>query len=447
MPYIAVKGTHDIYGNEAFGYSYIENVFKAVSELYGYREIETPVMEYTNLFERSTGESSDVVRKEMYTFLDKGERSITLRPEGTAGVIRAIVERKYYANADLPLKVFYCGPIFRYERPQLGRYRQFIQVGVECVGEDSPYQDAECICMAMQSFAMLGFKHLKLKVNTLGDAETRAKYRKALQDFFGEKIEGMCDDCKQRLKLNPMRILDCKVPEDQEIVKLAPKMKDYLSEEAENRFYLTLSILNEMGIEYEVDDTLVRGLDYYGQIVFEIHALSDTGKDYGALCGGGHYDGMLTTLGGPSDIDHGVGFAAGVERVYSLMKDNGLLEGLGYDLDIYVMPIGEEIIPDCYILTENLRAMGYSAIMPYKTSKMGSMFKKAERSGAKFALIIGEDELQKGIGQLKNLATKEQIEVHLEQLEEELSEIFSKLDGQHEHEEGCDCPECAHHNA
>ena len=444
MPsYIAVKGTHDIFADEADVYLYIQNMFRAVSELYGYRLIETPVMEYTPLFERSTGESSDVVRKEMYTFLDKGERSVTLRPEGTAGVIRSIVEHKRYANADLPLKVYYNGPVFRYERPQLGRYRQFIQAGVECVGEDSPYLDAECIALAMQTFSMLGFKKLKLKVNTLGDAETRVNYRKALEEYFSKHIDSMCEDCHQRLKLNPLRILDCKVEEDQEIVKGAPKMKDYLSVEAENRFYETLSIINDMGIEYEIDDTLVRGLDYYGHIVFEIHALSDTGKDYGALAGGGHYDGMLTTLGGPSDIDHGVGFAAGVERVYSLMRDNGLADELVHNLDIYCMPVGEEMLEACFDMVQNLRALGYSAIMPFHPSKLGSMFKKAERSGARFALIVGDEELQRGVVQLKNLATKQQKEISIENLEEELDEAFSSFEDLL-HGDDCDCPECHH---
>lgn len=442
MSYIAVKGTHDIYKDEYDAYAYIQNVFASVAELYGYRGIETPILEHTNLFERSTGEGSDVVRKEMYTFLDKGERSLTLRPEGTAGVARAVVERKLYATADLPLKLHYHGPVFRYERPQLGRYRQFIQSGVECIGEDSPYLDAECICLAMSCFQMLGFKHLKLKVNTLGDEATRLAYRKALEEYFAPKIDMMCEDCKQRLKLNPLRILDCKVPEDQAQVVGAPKLKDFLSEEAEERFYKTLSIINMMDIEYEIDDTLVRGLDYYGHIVFEIHALSSTGKDYGALAGGGHYDNMLASLGGPSEGDHGVGFAAGVERVYSVMKDDGLLDGVSHDLDIYLIPVGEEILDDCFEILEVIRSLGYSAIMPVKSSKLGSMFKKADRSGAKFALILGEEELSRGVAQLKNLSSKEQIEIQLSQLEEALDEAFDSLP----HEEGCTCEQCQNSN-
>ncbi|MCR5491897.1 MAG: histidine--tRNA ligase, partial [Bacilli bacterium] len=235
----AVKGTHDLFGEEADGYAYIQNLFKAVAKQYGYQNIETPILEHTEVFTRSTGEASDVVRKEMYTFLDKGDRSLTLRPEGTAGVIRSIVEKKLYATNDLPLKVFYAGPVFRYERPQLGRYRQFTQAGVEAVGEDSPRLDAECIALAMRALAYLGFKNLVVKVNTLGDAESRLAYKEALKAYFADKIDGMCEDCHQRLELNPMRILDCKVPEDQKIAQGAPKMKDYLSLEAGKRFYET----------------------------------------------------------------------------------------------------------------------------------------------------------------------------------------------------------------
>ena len=261
MPYIAVKGTHDIFGEEGKGYAYIQTLFKAVAELYGYRPIETPVLEYTEVFQRSTGESSDVVRKEMYTFLDKGNRSVTLRPEGTAGVVRSIVEHKLTATEDMPLKVYYAGPVFRYERPQLGRYRQFLQAGIEAVGMDSPRLDAEAICLAMQVLSMLGFENLKIKVNTLGDAQSRAAYAASLREYFSSKIDSMCDDCKQRLTLNPMRILDCKVPEDHEIALGAPKMREFLTEEAEARFYQTLSLLAERGIDYEIDDGLVRGLD------------------------------------------------------------------------------------------------------------------------------------------------------------------------------------------
>ena len=433
MPVFAVKGTHDLFGEEASCYAYIENVFKAVCELYGYKPIETPVLEYTEVFDRATGESSDVVRKEMYTFLDKGSRSVTLRPEGTAGVIRSIVEKKLYATVDLPLKTYYVGPVFRYERPQLGRYRQFIQAGVEAVGVDSPRLDAETIILAMRVLGMLGFDKLKVKVNTLGDQASRAAYKEALKSYFSEHIDDMCEDCHERLRLNPMRILDCKVEEDQKIVAGAPKMKDYLSQEAEKRFYETLSILNDLNVDYEIDDTLVRGLDYYGHIVFEVHAQSDTGADYGALLGGGHYDGMLNMFGGPKDNDSGVGFAMGVERIYSLMRDNNMLSQVETGLDIYAMPLGDDVRDDLFHLVEEIRTLGYSVEIPFTSLKMSSMFKRAERAKAKFALICGSEELERGVVQLKNLATKEQVEASIETLDVTLDELFGEEQEEHHH--------------
>lgn len=427
-----VKGTHDLYGDESYCYDYIENIFSIVAELYNYKKIETPCLEYTEVFSRGTGTSSDVVRKEMYTFLDKGDRSVTLRPEGTAGVMRSIVENKLYATNDLPLKAYYVGPVFRYERPQLGRYRQFYQAGIEAVGIDSSELDAEVVVFAMRVLGMLGFNGLKVKVNTLGDKESRLAYKEALKAYFAPRIESMCDDCKERLKLNPLRILDCKVDADQEIAKGAPKMRDYLSKSSEERFYHTLSILNEVGIEYEIDDSLVRGLDYYGEIVFEVHMLSPTGKDYGALLGGGHYDGLLSSFDGPSDIDHGVGFALGMERIYSLMKEFDLLKDIKQELDIYLIPLGEKAMEYSFSLAEQLRSLGYSIDRPYKMAKLGSYFKKAERSRAKLALIFGDDELEKGIIQIKDLDKKEQKEVSLDNLDKELDELFNEEDHHHE---------------
>lgn len=426
-----VKGTHDLYGDESYCYDYIENIFSIVAELYNYKKIETPCLEYTEVFSRGTGTSSDVVRKEMYTFLDKGDRSVTLRPEGTAGVMRSIVENKLYATNDLPLKTYYVGPVFRYERPQLGRYRQFYQAGIEAVGIDSSELDAEVVVFAMRVLGMLGFNGLKVKVNTLGDKESRLAYKEALKAYFAPRIESMCDDCKERLKLNPLRILDCKVDADQEIAKGAPKMRDYLSKSSEERFYHTLSILNKVGIEYEIDDSLVRGLDYYGEIVFEVHMLSPTGKDYGALLGGGHYDGLLSSFDGPSDIDHGVGFALGMERIYSLMKEFDLLKDIKQELDIYLMPLGEKAMEYSFSLAEQLRSLGYSIDRPYKMAKLGSYFKKAERSRAKLALIFGDDELEKGIIQIKDLDKKEQKEVSLDNLDKELDELFNEEDHHH----------------
>lgn len=442
MDYASVKGMHDIYGKEAAGMAYVASILKATAELYAYTEIVPPVLEYTEVFSRGTGESSDIVRKEMYTFNDKGDRSVTLRPEFTAGVVRAVVSNKMYATEEMPLKLYYCGPAFRYERPQLGRYRQFNQFGVEEIGQDSARVDAECIIMAMQGLYMLGFKKLSLKINTIGDEETRAKYREALKAYFAGHIDEMCDDCHERLKLNPMRILDCKVESDQKIALGAPKIKDYLSEASEKRFYETLSILNDLGVEYELDDSLVRGLDYYSEVVFEVHALAQDGTDYGALCGGGHYGGLVKELGGPDLV--GVGFAMGLERVYGLMDKDGLLTALDSGIDLYVMPVGENVLDDVFTLTEEVRQLGYSADTPLAALKMGAMFKKAEKRGAKFALILGEDELNKGVAQLKNLKTKEQSEISLKDLGEELDKAFAKA-YPNEDDDGCTESESSSH--
>jgi len=436
-----VKGTHDLIGLEAAKARMIEEVFRGMAELYGFKEARLPILEYTEVFARGTGESSDIVRKEMYTFLDKGERSVTMRPEFTAGLMRAIVSNKLYATEDLPLKLYYVGPAFRYERPQLGRYRQFNQFGIEAVGLDKAEADAEAILLALQAFAMLGFERLHLKVNTLGDAESRAAYRDALRAFFSERIDDMCADCHERLRLNPMRILDCKVEADQEIAKGAPRIKDYLSAASESRFYKTLSILNDFGVEYEIDENLVRGLDYYSEIVFEVHATSKDGTDYGALCGGGHYSGLIEQFGGP-DLP-GVGFAIGVERIAALMEKEGLFDELEDRLDVYVMPIGEEALEDAFAITTQIRCLGYSAETPFAAQKLGTLFKKATRRNARFALIVGEEELARGVAQLKNLATAEQKEIQLASLEEELDAVLGEEEEHHCHcgEGECHCHE------
>lgn len=437
MPIIqSVKGTHDLIGEEADAYAYIENVFYAVASTYGYERIDTPILEKTEVFVRSSGDSSDVVRKEMYTFLDKGDRSLTLRPEITAGVARSIVENKLYVTRDLPLKFAYCGPAFRYERPQLGRYRQFRQAGVECIGVDSPRADAECICLAVSVLAMLGFENIKVKVNTLGDRSSRAAYREVLTSYFSAHIDSMCEDCHERLRLNPMRILDCKVPEDRPIVDGAPKSSESLTEEADKRFYETLSILNDMGVDYEIDPTLVRGLDYYGHIVFEVHVAAPSGSDYGAVLGGGHYDSMLSAFGGPSENDSGVGFALGVERLYSLMKELGLTDHFKRKVDVYMMPLGEESLDEAFALTEQLRGNGFSVEMPFKSGKLGSYFKKAERRGALFGIILGEKEIEEGIVQVKNLLTQEQQSVPIEDLVDRLDEWIDEIEDDDHHHEG-----------
>ena len=418
-----VKGTRDIIGEEANAFNYIENLLKQICELFAYNEVRPPVMEYSELFVRGVGESSDVVRKEMYTFLDKAERSITLRPEFTAGIMRLIIQNKLLSTSELPVKSYYVGPVFRYERPQLGRYRQFSQFGVEAVGNNSPEIDVETIILAYTILTSLNLDGVTIKINTMGDEESRINYKKALKEYFAKYLDQMCPDCHSRFELNPLRILDCKVPEDQKIVAGAPKMKDFLSDSAKERFNKVLKLLDEMDIPYEVDDTLVRGLDYYSETVYEFHYVSSKGNDYGAIGGGGHYDKLVKELGGP-DVA-GVGFSFGVDRLFSILRDDELLpEGLNNPVEIYVIPMGDVSKVLAMQTTAALRISGYRTDLCFEEAKLGNMFKRAERKGAKFAVIIGENEVNNQEVIIKNLATTEQITVQVSELIEKISQLM-----------------------
>ena len=418
-----VKGTHDIIGKEADTYAYVENVMGQIASFFAFQPVRPPVLEYSELFVRGVGEGSDVVRKEMYTFLDKADRSVTLRPEFTAGIMRLIVQNKLIPVNELPLKFYYCGPVFRYERPQLGRYRQFNQFGVECVGHGSAYADVEVIALAYTMLQSLGLENVTIKINTLGDEESRNNYRTALREFFKDKVANMCGDCQNRYEINPLRILDCKVPEDQEIVKNAPKMSNYISEASKKRFNDVLDALKEMDIPYEVDDTLVRGLDYYSETVFEFHYVSKKGNDYGAIGAGGHYDKLVHELGGP-DVP-GVGFSFGVERLVSVLSDDELLPDLSMRLAAYVMPIGIESYKYALNVADELRLLGYPVDMCFDDVKLGNMFKRAEKKGARLALIVGEEEIKANTVIVKDMESKEQITVKFEELGEKCEAILA----------------------
>jgi histidyl-tRNA synthetase len=430
MDYSVVKGTHDVIQGEASAYTHVENILCQVASNYGYQEFRTPIIENSGLFMRSVGEGSDIVRKEMYTFKDKGDRDITLRPEMTAGVVRSMVNARLFASSDFPVKAFYVGPNFRYERPQQGRYRQFNQFGVECVGTDSIIRDVEVIELAYNSLKIIGFDKVTLKINTLGDEDSRVAYKQALVDYFSKHIETMCDDCKERIKLNPLRILDCKVPEDQVIVKDAPELKNYLSKDAKERFDETLKMLEKLEIPFEIDENLVRGLDYYTGVVFEFTYVSTNGLNVGSLGGGGHYGKLLKELGGP-DLE-GVGFAFGIERLISILKDENRLpqeEGL----DLYLMPLDKKYNENALELVTTLRNLGFSAEANFEGGSISSAFKKAERRSAKFALIFGEDEIKNNTVQVKDLNKKEQKEVKFDELFDFLDENLIDED-EHHHE-------------
>ena len=452
-----VKGTHDIIGEEASVYSAVENILKTTASAYGYNEVRPPVVEHTDLFIRGVGEGSDVVRKEMYTFDDKAGRSITLRPEFTAGIIRLTVQNKLLATHELPLKQFYCGPVFRYERPQLGRYRQFIQFGVESIGHASLYNDIECITLACNMLENLGLEGVVLKINTLGDDASRNAYKAALKDFFKDKIENMCPDCKSRYELNPLRILDCKVPEDQQIVKDAPKMSDFISKESSERFAAILRELDNQGIAYEVDDTLVRGLDYYSETVFEFHYTSNKGVNYGAIGAGGHYDKLVKEVGGP-DLP-GIGFSFGVERLVSVLKDDDKIAEESFKgIDVYVMPLDPQSQSFALLLANTLRGISISTDFCFDNVKLGNMFKRADKKQAKVAVIVGEEEIKNGTVNIKNLQTKEQVTVEVEKFVETVVDTLESLEehddccceddcccgGHHDHDHECCCGE--HHH-
>ena len=454
MPIQNVKGTHDIIGAEADVYENIENLLKHIATVFAFKQVRPPVLEHSEVFVRGVGESSDVVRKEMYTFEDKGGRSLTLRPEFTAGIIRLMVQNKILSNNELPYKAFYLGPVFRYERPQLGRYRQFNQFGVESVGHDSPVNDLEVIVLAYVILQSLGLENVTIKINTLGDEESRDNYRGALKEYFASHLEKMCPDCHSRYELNPLRILDCKVPEDQEIVKGAPKMSNFLSTASKERFAFMLKSLDELQIPYEVDEGLVRGLDYYSETVFEFHYTSKTGNNYGAIGAGGHYDKLVKELGGP-DLP-GVGFSFGIERLVSVLSDDGLVnieedEGVAF----YVMPLGIKSQVEALNVANVIRMLGYATDMCFDDVKLSSMFKRAEKKHARYAVIIGENEINNNEVIIKDLSTQQQTTIPMDILEDRCIDLMSQEhhcdcgcehdDDEHEHHHDGECC-CGHHH-
>ena len=412
------RGTYDAYYEDALNIEKIVDELKSLSSIYGFTPIHIPTYESTSLFARSAGDSSDIVTKEMFNFLDKSGRDICLRPELTAGVMRAIVTNKLYATRDLPLKLSYFGSAFRYERPQAGRYREFKQFGIENVGITSYLNDADTIIFGYKALKKLGFPHVILKINSLGDEESRNNYRNALKDFFKDKIESMCPDCKKRFETNPLRILDCKVKEDQEIIKDAPKIQDYLSEASKVYFSNILKVLDENGIEYQIDYSLVRGLDYYSHVVFEYHYILEDGTSLGAIGAGGHYDNLVKEVGGPSLSS--VGLAFGIERLNILLKEIDPESYSKVKLDCYLMALGENNIPYLFSLCLKLRENGFSSDMSFENKSLGASFKIANRKNARFALILGDEERNRNVIQLKDLQKQEQIEVSLDELVETL---------------------------
>lgn len=406
------RGTQDILPGTVEKWQLIEETAKEVCRKYLYEEIRTPIFEHTELFLRGVGDTTDIVQKEMYTFEDRGERSLTLRPEGTASVVRSFTENKMYGNANQPVKLYYIGPMFRYERPQKGRFRQFVQFGVEALGSMDSAIDAEVISLAMQIYKQLGLKKLKLVINSLGDNSSRAAHRTALINHFQPSIHEFCSDCQNRLEKNPLRILDCKKDRDHELMKTAPSILDYLNEESSLYFEKVKQYLSLMNIDFIVDPTLVRGLDYYNHTAFEIMSEAEGFGAITTLCGGGRYNGLVQEMGGPETP--GIGFAFSVERLISALEAEGIEITQEQQIDCYVIALGEKAKDYSVTLLQSLRQAGFSAERDYLNRKMKAQFKAAERLNAKHVIILGEDELAAGKVAVKNLQSGDQVELPLE---------------------------------
>ncbi|KGA96500.1 histidyl-tRNA synthetase [Alkalihalobacillus alcalophilus ATCC 27647 = CGMCC 1.3604] len=408
------RGTQDILPGDIEIWQHIEETAKKVCERYNYQEIRTPIFEHTELFQRGVGDTTDIVQKEMYTFTDRGERNLTLRPEGTAGVVRSFVENKLYGQANQPTKLYYTGPMFRYERPQAGRMRQFVQFGVEALGSADPAIDAEVLSLVMRIYKELGVSNLKLVVNSLGDSESRTAHRQALIDHFKPNIAEFCSDCQGRLEKNPLRILDCKKDSSNPLMDSAPSILDYLNEESSQYFEQVKSYLDAIELPYEVDPTLVRGLDYYNHTAFELMA---EGEGFGAittLCGGGRYNGLVESLGGPSTP--GIGFAFSIERLIMALKGQNKVPEVAQKLDCYLVTLGEQAKLKSVELLEQLRAAGIKADKDYLDKKMKAQFKAADRLQAAFTAVLGDDELANNIINVKNMETGTQEQIALDEL-------------------------------
>ncbi|HCV1273033.1 histidine--tRNA ligase [Staphylococcus aureus] len=411
------RGTQDILPEDSKKWRYIENQLDELMTFYNYKEIRTPIFESTDLFARGVGDSTDVVQKEMYTFKDKGDRSITLRPEGTAAVVRSYIEHKMQGNPNQPIKLYYNGPMFRYERKQKGRYRQFNQFGVEAIGAENPSVDAEVLAMVMHIYQSFGLKHLKLVINSVGDMASRKEYNEALVKHFEPVIHEFCSDCQSRLHTNPMRILDCKVDRDKEAIKTAPRITDFLNEESKAYYEQVKAYLDDLGIPYIEDPNLVRGLDYYTHTAFEL--MMDNPNYDGAittLCGGGRYNGLLELLDGPSET--GIGFALSIERLLLALEEEGIELDIEENLDLFIVTMGDQADRYAVKLLNHLRHNGIKTDKDYLQRKIKGQMKQADRLGAKFTIVIGDQELENNKIDVKNMTTGESETIELDALVE-----------------------------
>ena len=415
----APRGTNDILPPESAKWNYLESKAKYIFDLYNYDEIRTPIFEYTELFQRGIGEATDIVEKEMYTFEDKSGRSLTLRPEGTASVVRSFLENKIYGQAQ-PTKYFYIGPMFRYERPQAGRYRQFYQLGVEVFGTQDPMVDAEVIAVGMHYMDILGLKDLQLYINSIGCPDCRPQYLDNLTEYLNDNKEDLCDDCQNRINKNPLRVLDCKNESCQTVIKNAPKIIDHLCEECETHFNSLQNNLKSINIDYEIDTTLVRGLDYYTKTAFEVKYEGLGAQD--TIFGGGRYDKLAEEIGS-KDVP-GIGFALGIERLLLTLDKQEIEIPIDKSIDIYLTTIGQKAKIASFELLEKFRKKGIKAEIDYQDRSVGGQMKSADRMNATYTVIIGENELESGKATVRNMKDGEEQEIKLESIVESIEKMI-----------------------
>lgn len=419
------KGTQDILPADSAKWQYVENVARETFKKYNYGEIRTPMFEHYEVISRSVGDTTDIVTKEMYDFHDKGDRHITLRPEGTAPVVRSYVENKLFApEVQKPVKVYYIGSMFRYERPQAGRLREFHQLGVECFGSKNPATDIETIAMAYQLFNTLGIKDVTLHLNSLGNTESRLAYRQALIDYLTPMRESLSKDSQRRLDENPLRVLDSKEKEDKLAVENAPSILDYLDEESQAHFDEVRTMLESLNIPYVIDTNMVRGLDYYNHTIFEFITTID--KSELTICAGGRYDSLVEYFGGPETA--GFGFGLGLERLLLVLDKQGITLPVEEGLDVYIAVLGSEANGKALELAQAIRHQGFKAERDYLGRKIKAQFKSADAFKAKTVITLGESELESGQVSVKNNTTREEVTVSFEELTENFAAVLDQLE-------------------
>ena len=418
------KGTQDILPKDSGKWQYVEEFARNTFKKYNYAEIRTPLFEHYEVISRSVGDTTDIVTKEMYDFYDKGDRHITLRPEGTAPVVRSYVENKLFApEIQKPIKLYYMGSMFRYERPQAGRLREFHQIGVECFGSNNPAIDVETIAMAAQFFNEIGIRNVTLQLNSLGNAESRATYRQALIDYLMPLKDNLSKDSQRRLEENPLRVLDSKEKEDKLAVENAPSILEYLDEESQTHFQAVRSLLEALKIPYTINTNMVRGLDYYNHTIFEFTA--DVAGNELTICAGGRYDSLVAYFGGPETA--GFGFGMGVERLLLVLEKQGVELPLEDSLDVYIAGLGEGANNTALEIVQALRRQGFTVERDYLNRKLKAQFKSADTFGAKVLITLGESEIESKQVTVKNNQTREELIVDLNQIQEDFQAIFKQL--------------------